>query len=200
MHSIVTAFTVPEDSSPGRDSTDHSHSTTHSSDVPLKRCPSCKEEFPATLEFFYRTRRNKDGLAPYCKACQNAKAREYYRRPEIRVRENAKSRARYAKPEIGEKRRTYLHNYRAAKRGRHETVSVEQIQEQLQNQKCRCYYCSTKFERRYIYHVDHTFPLSKASGNDPVNSISYLVLTCPECNIKKSGRYPHEFPEGGKLL
>lgn len=179
------------------------HSTTQSSEVPLKRCPACPEGqqwHPATTEFFFRTRRNKDGLAPYCKVCDRVKKRDYKRRPEVRVRENAKNRARYAKPEFGEKRRTYLHNYRAARRGRHETVSVEQIQGLLKSQKCRCYYCSTKFERRYIYHVDHTFPLSKASGNDPINSISYLVLTCPDCNVKKKDRFPHEFPEGGKLL
>ncbi len=171
--------------------------------MPLKRCPSCPEGqqwHPATLEFFYRTRRNKDGLSPYCKACQGAKHREYQRRPEVRARENARRTAWYAKPENAEKQRTWQHNLRAAKRGMRETVSVEQIQEQLKNQKCRCYYCSTKFERRYIYHIDHTFPMSRASGNDPINDISYLVLACPDCNLRKKDKYPHEFYEGGKLL
>jgi 5-methylcytosine-specific restriction endonuclease McrA len=192
---VILSFNINPEHTP--------HSTTHSSDAPLKRCsnPACEQRWkPATPEFFHRTRRNKDGLAPYCKACAYAKHKARRLSPEERAKENAKSRARYAKPEIGEKRRTYLHNYRAAKRGRRETVSVAQIQEQLKRQKCRCYYCSTKFERRYIYHVDHTFPLSKASGNDPINGISYLVLACPDCNVKKKDRYPHEFPEGGKLL
>lgn len=34
----------------------------------LKRCPRCKEHWPADSEFFYSTR-SGDGLSDWCKAC-----------------------------------------------------------------------------------------------------------------------------------
>jgi hypothetical protein len=38
----------------------------------LKRCSRCKDEFPATPEYFPRNKNNKDGLGIYHKACHNA--------------------------------------------------------------------------------------------------------------------------------
>ena len=37
--------------------------------VPQKRCIICKQDFPATLEFFYKHNQCKDGLHPRCKNC-----------------------------------------------------------------------------------------------------------------------------------
>jgi hypothetical protein len=83
----------------------------------------------------------------------------------------------------------------------------EQIQLLLKAQKYRCYYeaCGhAKFEKkdgRYVYHVDHTYPLSRVAGTDiPANDISYLVLACPSCNKKKHAKFPWEWFEGGRLL
>lgn len=79
----------------------------------------------------------------------------------------------------------------------------QQIQEQLKRQKHKCYYCSIKFEKRngnYVYHIDHTFPLSRVSNNIPANDISYLVIACPWCNTSKGNKYPWEWHEGGRLL
>jgi len=85
--------------------------------------------------------------------------------------------------------------------------TVQQIQEQLERQKYRCYYAAcghAKFQHvkgKYVYHVDHTFPISRVAGtNIPANDINYLVLTCPTCNESKGNRFPWEFPEGGRLL
>lgn len=93
---------------------------------------------------------------------------------------------------------------RAKKRSIPGTYTAQQVLEKLKKQHHRCYYCTSKFKRvknKYIYHVDHTFPISRVAGTDiPANSIDYLVLTCPRCNLSKGDRYPHEWPEGGKLL
>lgn len=34
-----------------------------------KLCSGCKESYPADAEFFYRDRRESDGLRSICKAC-----------------------------------------------------------------------------------------------------------------------------------
>src|SRR6266566_4880461 len=98
----------------------------------------------------------------------------------------------------------YRHTRRARKKSVRGIHTSAQIQEQLQRQKRRCYYCSTKFQcvkGKYIYHVDHTFPLSRVAGTDiPANDISYLVLACPHCNNSKGDKFPWEFAEGGRLL
>jgi 5-methylcytosine-specific restriction endonuclease McrA len=41
-------------------------------DVPMKRCPRCKEEFPATTDYFHGHTAKKDHLCSYCKTCSNA--------------------------------------------------------------------------------------------------------------------------------
>lgn len=99
--------------------------------------------------------------------------------------------------------RSNRHNRDARKKGTKGTYTAEQIQGLLIRQCHRCYYCSAKFEHKngkYIYHIDHTFPLSRASGDDPINDISYLVLACPTCNIRKGNKYPWEWIDGGRLL
>jgi|GEM_PF-2230943 len=104
-------------------------------------------------------------------------------------------------PEI---RAMHRRNRRARVKSARGMHTALQIQELLKRQKHRCYYCSTRFDRikgKYIYHVDHTFPLSRVAGTDiPANDISYLVLTCPHCNVSKNDKFPWEWPEGGRLL
>jgi hypothetical protein len=36
----------------------------------MKTCAKCKIEFPATTEYFYKNKQNKDGLYSYCKKCK----------------------------------------------------------------------------------------------------------------------------------
>lgn len=38
-------------------------------DGPTKRCPKCREDFPATTEFFWGDRGAADGLYYCCKGC-----------------------------------------------------------------------------------------------------------------------------------
>ena len=142
----------------------------------------------------------------------------YEQDSEFREQTLAQNRAYQQRPEYKEQRRTKYHTVPeyhdqvhiqgltrlARKKSVAGTYTVDQIRAQLKRQKHRCYYCATKLEKRhghYVYHIDHTFPLSRVAGTDiPGNDISYLVLTCPTCNLKKGNKFPWEFPEGGKLL
>jgi hypothetical protein len=51
-----------------------------------KTCPECKEVFPATPEFFYRTR---DGLRGKCKKCFDAYRKEWMSRDGNKQRINS---------------------------------------------------------------------------------------------------------------
>ena len=56
-----------------------------------KRCCKCKEDLPATPEFFWRDRSQKDGFYPYCKAC-------YYELPCAKRREAIRAEKRNGRP------------------------------------------------------------------------------------------------------
>lgn len=133
--------------------------------------------------------------------------REYQRTYQHRPGGREQQRDYRQQPKERERSRINSHLRRARKRDVPGTHTAAQIQEQLKRQKYRCYYTAcghAKFKKikgRYVYHIDHTFPLSRVAGSDiPANDISYLVLTCPDCNLSKGDKFPWEWPEGGRLL
>ena len=46
-------------------------------ETPLKRCPKCSEEKPATTQYFYRCTKAWDGLYGYCKDCSKIIRKNY---------------------------------------------------------------------------------------------------------------------------
>ncbi len=161
---------------------------------------------PETREDFLTRKR-----ANYHSPKSQARLKIYYQQPEVLERKNACTSRRYYDPVIGphvqEQKRARTLNYIARKKAVQGTYTSKQIQEQLKRQKHRCYYAAcgfAKFEKKkgkYVYHIDHTFPLSRVVGTDiPANSIDYLVLACPTCNMNKKNKFPWEWSEGGRLL
>ncbi|SRR6266568_1687285 len=132
----------------------------------------------------------------------------YNSRPEVRNRHRIWNRNRYnSHPEVQKQSLTYSRNRKSRKKSIAGTHTIEQIAEQLKRQRYRCYYAACGFAKfpkvngKYVYHIDHTFPLSRVSGTSiPANDISYLVLACPSCNLSKKDKFPWEWPEGGRLL
>lgn len=51
-----------------------------------KICSKCKEELPATLEYFHKRSDRKIGLQPCCKACRKIIDHERNQRPEVKAR------------------------------------------------------------------------------------------------------------------
>jgi HNH endonuclease len=171
------------------------------------RCKNCMSEQGKE----YRSR-------PEVQAQINTRMSTYRALPEIQERSSSHYKIYTNRPEVRERIRTHMsgygkrperrlasrvnqHRYRARQKSIAGDHTPEQIQEQLERQRCRCYYCNTKFQQQYVFHIEHTFPLSRVVGTDiPANDISYVVLSCPECNVSKQDKMPDEWPEGGKLL
>jgi HNH endonuclease len=178
------------------------------------QCKVCKKAYESRTEVrehkrAYRKDYHKSHLTSYYRYPEK---REYYRaqqkayrqHPEIRERIYAQNRAYSHRPEV----REHLTNKQRHRRARKETIlgthTIQQIQDLLKRQKHKCYYCQQRFKKvkgKYIYHIDHTFPVNRVAGtNIPANDISYLVLACPGCNLSKKDKFPWEWPEGGRLL
>jgi len=84
-------------------------------------------------------------------------------------------------------------NRHALKKAAIGTHTEQDIQNQYERQKGKCYWCGKKLTK---YHVDHITPLTRGGSNWPDN----LVLACPHCNLSRNNRLPHEWPQGGRLL
>jgi len=98
--------------------------------------------------------------------------------------------------------RASRHKRRAQEKAIGGTLTSLQVQTKLKAQRHKCYYCQKKFEKlkgRYVYHLEHTIPLSRTEEN-PQNDVNYVVLACPACNQEKHNKLPHEWTKGGRLL
>lgn len=158
----------------------------------MRTCMKCLREYPSTSQYFYINRRGKGGFDSYCIFCKRLNYTKYQEKYRDHVAELVRQR------QI---------KRRARKLAVLGTYTLEQIQEQLKRQKYRCYYAACgharfkKVRGKYIYHVEHTYPLSRVSEtNIPANDASYLVLACPACNLAKGSKYPWEWLGGGRLL
>ncbi len=172
---------------------DHArHQTHYPTNVPngYRRCTTCGEDLPATLEYFHALKLGKHGLNPQCRNC-----RKTYKREDKHLYEQRRSQKAYRK----EQHRVASLNHLARKRAIPGKHTAQQIHEQYDRQKGQCYYCR-KPVKWGKHHTDHTFPVSRASSDIPANDISYLVMTCMLCNTSKGNKYPWEWPEGGRLL
>jgi len=72
-------------------------------------------------------------------------------------------------------------------------ITGHDLLDAMKSQEERCWYCQCEIDP-YCWHTDHRVPLSRGGKNIPGN----IVITCPECNLKKWARYPHEM--GWRLI
>ncbi len=90
--------------------------------------------------------------------------------------------------------RAHKHKRKALKRASKGNYTPQQLQEQYQRQKGKCYYCKTKVGK--VWHADHVIPLNRGGSND----IHNIVVACPDCNMHKHDKLPHEWYQGNRLL
>ena len=124
-----------------------------------KTCSKCKQDFPATLEFFYKNSGGKYGLTPRCKTCVNEDNQTTHKKKLEKdpdhIRELANARARKSYQKNLEKNREYSRNkakeYRsdpekaakikARKRANGAGLAPEEIQKIRENQGNKCAIC-----------------------------------------------------------
>lgn len=179
--------------------------------------PEVKQRTKVRVQAWHKERR----AMPEVQAKARAYGSEYRKRPDIWARERAREKMYRADPAIQEKEIAYRKEYyarpetkdiyrahaskrRSVKKSIAGTYTPEQIQELLKRQKHKCYYCMNKLPRvngKYVYHIEHTFPLSRVVGTDiPANDIAYLVIACAKCNQTKQDKFPWEFGQGNRLM
>ena len=69
--------------------------------------------------------------------------------------------------------------------GTHTAADIRLIHK---NQKGRCWWCGKKLKGKQ-YHIDHRVPLALGGSDSPEN----LVVSCPQCNMRKRIKLPEEF-------
>ena len=55
-----------------------------------KKCWACKNSYPETLDYFYKSKFNKSGLTSDCKQCVNKRTSKWAKENKKRCRDNNK--------------------------------------------------------------------------------------------------------------
>lgn len=112
----------------------------------------------------------------------------YYRANRARMLEHNKRWTR----ENREQRRVITNRFRMKKYGNRGEFTAEELKQVYDSQLGRCWYCSREVGN--TWHTDHRVPLSRGGSNE----IGNIVITCPQCNLSKGRKLPHEW--NGQLL
>lgn len=112
-----------------------------------------------------------------------ARSRAWRLRNPDRLAEN-RCRYEHANPDMV---RAWRRNRRARLSGSQGSHTAADERAQMRRQGGCCYYCGEGVSGGH--HVDHVIPLARGGGNDPSN----LVVACPQCNLRKHTKLPHEF-------
>lgn len=87
-------------------------------DTPTKRCTKCGQEFPATLEFFYKWSYSCDGLTGQCKSCARERVNQWRKNNPQKAKEMAHRSRQNNKEKIAKRQKRYneTHREQAAER------------------------------------------------------------------------------------
>ena len=171
-----------------------------------KRCSKCRELKEESD--FYRDKRKKDELQSQCKDCrkeyrkqnkeQIAKQnKKYYNKKKKQIAKWAQGYYKENKEQRGEYQRDYRktangklankrgdHNRRALIDNTEATLTAEQWNTILKQQKNRCAKCDKRFTKKNPPTADHIVPLSKGGGLIFGN----VQALCGSCNSSKNCR------------
>jgi hypothetical protein len=125
----------------------------------MKKCTTCNTE--KELSEFGKCRQNPDGYKYACKACTNAKHREW-------LENNPHQRRKY----VNRKKKRYANNpelYRDSRLKNMYGITLEDYNSKLEEQEGKCAICKCTQEKNF--HVDHNHETGQVRG-----------LLCSHCN------------------
>lgn len=123
------------------------------------------------------------------------KGRKYREQNKEHLREKQRELRRSPKGIIAHRADSHRRRARSMETGGTYTAAdIEKIKSSQTNNRGRliCWWCEKPISGKY--HIDHRIPLARGGSNNPGN----LVLSCPECNLSKHTKLPHEW--NGRLL
>ena len=174
----------------------------------MKTCSKCKQEFPATTEYFYNHAGRKDGLDTSCKVCHRAGKKEWYlNNTELKL---ARDKALYEKDKerILARNREYYRNNKDKHRqkGRKQRAKRKEVYSEpwkesdvLEKHGTVCHICNLEIDMnapRQVgkpgwqkgLHMDHVIAESNG-GDDVFNNIRPAHALC---NLNKSNKELYE--------
>ena len=154
-------------------------------------CKVCKQELPATSEYFYTHKSYKLGLRLICKTCQRTQCKDYRKNNVDKIRAYKKKyyqgkqhnsneyTVRYRR-DNAEKFQRYAQKHEARKRMLPMDYTAKQWEETKTYFNNKCAYCGEE----KILTQEHVVPLSKG-GEYTVNNI---IPACGNCNSSKKNQ------------
>jgi hypothetical protein len=129
---------------------------------------------------------HREGILKYSKQYSKEHKEEIAERMkrynEEHKEERQHSRKQYRKTPHGKMVvRVHNHRRRALKRNLGGSHTAQELKDQMNRQKSKCFYCKKKINKNDKWHADHIVPLSKG-GTDNIENI---VIACPTCNLRK---------------
>lgn len=185
----------------------------HQSIAQTKLCVKCGNQYPATLEYWHRAKRNNDGLCSWCKECMRSYCREWSRtHPEKHIasvrkwernhpdkasalrrkwrlanREKLRTGERNWRHNNPEKARLSHQRRRALKRTLPSTLTSAEWEDILATYGYQCAYCDKTWLDCKLTQ-DHIVPISQGGGYTADN----IVPACKSCNSRKNKRTPEQ--------
>lgn len=136
-----------------------------------------------------RRRRYYEAHAEQEKAYQ----KRYYNEHAVTLRQDARRRAKQYRCDhpdrVRENKRPHYHIRRMRQKSTIGTHTAAERRALFSQQNGKCWYCGCKLGN--TYHADHRIPIARGGSND----ISNIVLACPECNLSKGSKLPHEWSD-----
>ena len=147
----------------------------------MRQCRQCKNEYPATTEYFYEQKNTKAGFRSDCKAC--------VRKSQLTYLGNMTPQARYEMKKAEQQRNRHIYRqarrkHNAIKRGVvHEDWTEKQLMETYGSS---CYICNEAIDltlprtgkgSEYSLWPDHVIPVSRG-GENTINNVRPCHRKC----------------------